>query len=131
MQINIITVLFLLLNHYICDFIYQEQKIRVTKSFSIKSLLIHTIMYSFIFSLHLLTYELITSQSIEVVSILMSVLKFMGLTFVVHTVTDYITSKMSSFYYKRDDNFNTMNIIGLDQWTHYVQIILTYYLFFG
>jgi hypothetical protein len=58
---------------------------------------------------------------------------FVFITFVLHTTTDYYTSRIVSKKFANNHygspipNFGAFSIIGFDQVLHYVQLFLTYY----
>lgn len=62
------------------------------------------------------------------------VLSFVGITFICHTATDYVTSRIVSkkfakgHYGSAIPNFGAFTIIGFDQILHYIQLFLTYYI---
>ena len=53
---------------------------------------------------------------------------FAVITFVCHTITDYITSRLSSYFWNKGDRHNTFVVIGWDQFSHIAQLLLTYQL---
>jgi len=59
---------------------------------------------------------------------------FFPITFILHTLTDYFTSKIVKYKFNKKHygsfipNFGAFTIIGLDQLLHYIQLFLTYYL---
>ncbi len=46
--------------------------------------------------------------------------------FVMHFITDYITSRITGRYYKAQKNHEFFVTIGFDQWLHYVQIFIVF-----
>jgi hypothetical protein len=65
---------------------------------------------------------------------LLDVLAFVGITFVAHTITDYITSRIVSRKFANKEfgspipNTGAFTVIGFDQVLHYIQLFGTYYL---
>lgn len=123
-----IYVFFLIITiHYLADFIAQDGKWAEGKSSSMRMLLSHTLTYSTIWFIAILAY----SQS------WMGAIWFFLITFVTHTLVDYITSRVVKRKFKSGDisgsipNTGAFSIIGLDQWIHYAQLALTYVLLFG
>ena len=51
---------------------------------------------------------------------------FALVTFLAHTITDYITSREVKKLFDKEDYHNGFVIIGIDQFLHYVQLFLTY-----
>jgi hypothetical protein len=96
------------------------------KSHSLGALLAHTILYSvlWIFPIILLLE-------------LKQTLLFILITFLSHTLTDYFTSKIVKNKYENEflkgvkyniPNTGMFSVIGFDQFLHYLQLFLTYYL---
>lgn len=44
--------------------------------------------------------------------------QFFVVTYLAHFVTDAVTSRISSYFYKKGDTHNFFVIIGFDQWLH-------------
>jgi hypothetical protein len=57
---------------------------------------------------------------------------FLGITFISHFITDYITSRIVKRKFENNEygspipNFGAFSIIGFDQVLHYTQLFLTY-----
>ena len=117
-MISLKIVLILIILHFIADFILQTDWQAKNKSTNNIALLKHTRNYSCVF----LFLYFITPLSFN------NTLSFIGVTFVLHTLTDYITSRISSYFFKKGDNHNFFVVIGADQVLHYFQLILTYYI---
>jgi hypothetical protein len=136
-------VIYLLLVHFIADFVLQTNEQASRKSTSIWYLLEHTISYSLTFWLAIGIVEGFTMKALE----------FYGITFVLHTATDYVTSRGTKKLWgnvtKWADEFTKTNyrleyvkvkhanavhnffiLIGFDQFLHFTQLMLTYYLLF-
>lgn len=108
--------------HWIADFIFQDEKWALGKSKNWADLFKHTSTYMWFWFLmwYFLPYHL--------------TLLFMVITFVAHTATDYVTSRIVSKMFKENKlgspipNLGAFTMIGFDQILHYVQLFLTYYL---
>lgn len=119
-------VIFLVVIHWVADFIFQAEKWAIGKSSSLKSLLNHTCVYSslWFFPVWIMTGDLYNS------------ILFVAITFIAHTVTDYFTSKVvakkfaNNHYGSPIPNFGAFTMIGFDQVLHYVQLILTWFILF-
>lgn len=122
---NIIEIIFILLVHWVADFIFQSDSQAKGKSKDIKLLLDHTFTYSmFWFSIVFLfgynnRFESTSWYIINTIS-------FVIITFITHTITDYFTSKLNSKLYNAGDTHNFFVSLGADQIYHYVQLFLTY-----
>ncbi len=148
-MLELYQVLGLIVIHWIADFIFQAERWAVGKSKNIISLLSHTVMYTIMFMILLFSLELIFTEvqpftllsefpfiSITDNEFIIKIIHFGSITFVLHTITDYITSKVVSRmfekkkYYTSIPSFGAFSIIGFDQVLHYVQLFLTYILVF-
>ena len=88
----------------------------------------HTFIYSMIWLVLLSFYGLFIAHdhTLEVpLYVLLVPILFALITFIIHTITDYITSREVHKYFDKKDTHNGFIIIGLDQILHYVQIYLT------
>lgn len=135
--------IYLLVVHFIADFVLQTNEQANNKSISIWYLLEHTISYSIVFWLALVIIEGFTIKSFM----------FYNITLVSHTITDYFTSKGTRHLWmkvtiwdqpvvrscfppevikKRRGNcvHNFFVLIGFDQLLHISQLLLTYYFLF-
>lgn len=120
-QISIITVIFILFIHWVADFVLQSNDMATKKSTKNSWLLAHTGCYSLVW------------LGICHILISMNVLNpwfylFAPITFVFHTIQDYITSRISSKLYKQNKIHDFFVCIGFDQFLHFVQLLITYYL---
>jgi hypothetical protein len=117
---------FIVIMHWICDFVFQAEKWSLEKSKRLAPLLKHTLTYSslWVVPVWLMTYDFIGA------------LWFSLITFLLHTITDYFTSKIVSakfeakYYGSPILNFGAFSTIGFDQVLHYIQLILTWYFIF-
>jgi len=109
--------------HWFFDFFCQTKWMAENKSDSWKALFSHTVIYSGGMIVTMYLYSLITNG----LSIDNSI--FFGLiTFVIHTLTDAVSSRYSRKAYKVKKYRVFFNIIGFDQLTHIVQLTLSYVL---
>jgi len=124
-MINIFLVLYLLLSHWIADFIFQDEKWALSKKSSFKSLLKHTI-----------TYSLVMGYLFMFVFNLFNLILFIIFAFMSHTAVDYFTSKWVGKMFSQNKlgssipNFGAFSIIGLDQLIHYIVLIFTLYILY-
>lgn len=129
---SLVEIFSIIIIHFIADFIMQDERWAVGKSKNRGALLSHTFIYSILWYIPILlllkynynlNHELIYIRS----------LKFVIITFVCHTITDYFTSKIVSKkfaegkYGSAIPNFGAFTIIGLDQCLHMIQLFTTYY----
>ena len=119
---TLLGVLYLLFAHWVADFLCQTTYMGTMKSKSNFVLLTHTLTYTtvmFIFSVFLLTL------SIENLFI------FAAVNFVFHTAQDWVTSRLTGIQFEKkiyNGWTGGFTIIGFDQFLHYCQIFITYYL---
>lgn len=115
-------VLALLILHFIADFCFQSDWMAINKSKNWKALLTHTAIYS--------------------ASFFWFGLEFVGVTFLLHTLTDAITSRITSKLWFSEDHGEGASgfrltewhmarrhwffvVIGLDQLIHYGTLLWT------
>jgi hypothetical protein len=127
---------YIIVIHFIADFIFQNEFMATNKSSSNEALLAHTIVYTIVW---VIPAGFIFAQPCDASAIgycinAVSVLAFLAITFIAHTVTDYITSRVTKKkfenkeYYALPPRMGAFAIIGLDQVLHYAQLFGTYYL---
>jgi len=117
-MINIWAVIILLFLHWLGDFVLQTDAMARGKSISTSFLLEHTAAYSLVFLM----------VCAPAVSILNSpgLVYFAPVTFVVHTIQDYFTSRINKRFIEAGENHEYYVCMGLDQLFHLIQLILTY-----
>lgn len=127
---SLAVILSIVLIHWVADFVFQDEVWAENKSKDLKPLLKHTYTYSAIW---LIVGSL--AKATGAINLEPGVLSlFVLITFVLHTVTDYFTSKIVSkrfankHYGSPIPNFGAFTVIGFDQVLHYTQLFLTYYL---
>ena len=133
-MISVSIILSIFIIHFIADFIFQDEIWAITKSKNFINLLKHTITYSFIWFIVGFIYACtFNTEELRSQAILNSIY-FFCITFVAHTITDYFTSKVTSYLYSKGKygssipNLGFFTMIGFDQVLHYIQLFLTYYL---
>ena len=134
-MINYSTLIAIFLIHWIADFIFQSHNMAINKSKSNYWLTLHVGTYSF---LTLISWIWIVPTKHST-----NYLFFFLFVFATHWITDFITSRISGYYFKKNDyNFsarkptnlfvgvcqhNGFVTIGFDQILHYLQLLLAYY----
>ena len=99
---NFLTIIWM---HFIADFLFQTDKMAINKSTSNKWLAIHICAYTPIF--FLIGW------------------KFALLNGLCHFVTDYFTSKATSYLWKKEKRHWFFTVIGFDQAIHMTTLYLT------
>lgn len=119
---TLIEIFSILLIHWFADFVLQTDKQAKGKSKNWIDLLSHTIIYSctwILLPLILLCFNIIVSHKI---------IYLIPITFVLHTLTDYFTSRLNSKLWSKNKVHLFFVSVGFDQILHYLQLFLTYYL---
>jgi fatty acid desaturase len=123
----------LIIIHYIADFMFQTENQALGKSKSYSKLISHTFTYTVVFFVLLILIGFGVNLVMGYKYIFIS-LWFFLITFITHTVIDYVTSKITSKKFEKKEfytgipNFGAFSIIGLDQVAHYATLFATYYL---
>jgi hypothetical protein len=105
--------------HWVGDFLFQTFKMATNKSKDNYQLFIHVLVYSSVWLVGLFFYSV------------MQVAVFFVITFIFHFYLDYITSRWTSSLHKKEKFYGFpafFSVIGLDQFFHYAQLILTFIL---
>ena len=120
---NLIEIFSIIIIHWIADFIFQDEKWALGKSKNWNDLLAHTSIYSLIwFTIAIFIFPM------------EKCLIFWISTLILHTITDYFTSRIVSKKFAKQEygsaipNIGAFSWIGFDQVLHYIQLFLTYYL---
>jgi hypothetical protein len=120
-------VLLILLVHWFADFVCQTDTQAKNKSTNIWALLDHTLSYTMIWFLALLSIDTFTNITTDDWAFMPNCAQtFLIITFLAHTVTDYFTSRLNTYLWKKGDVHNFFVSIGFDQLLYYVQLLITY-----
>lgn len=128
----------LIVIHYIADFMFQTEEMALGKSKSFLILLKHTFVYTGIFYIAFVFWIVINGEFLgynifKDVTITDKIILFFPITFLCHTVIDYVSSKITARKFEKKEfytgipNMGAFSIIGLDQVFHYGTLFLTYY----
>ena len=91
--------------HFIADFVLQSDWMAINKSTRMVPLFVHISVYTSVMMIFGWKFALANGAA--------------------HLVTDFFTSRGSSFFYKRKQNHWFFVVIGFDQLVHQVTLILT------
>jgi len=100
-----ITLLIIVWFHFVADFIFQTDKIAKGKSTSNIVLATHVSIYSLLFFLLSWKYAVVNA--------------------ILHFITDYITSRLTTYYWSKNNRRAFFITIGADQAVHLTCLILT------
>jgi hypothetical protein len=115
-------VLFFLFVHWIADFVLQSDKMALNKSTSNYWLGLHVTVYSLATIVLWAGLFLLTGLHVSFIQYVEACLAL----FIMHFITDYITSRITGKYYRAKKNHEFFVTIGFDQWLHYVQIFTVF-----
>ena len=117
----------IIITHWVADFIFQAEEWALGKSKALEPLIKHTATYSALWFIP--TYAMYGD--------IISSMYFVSVTFMLHTATDYVTSRIVSKKFDKGHlgskipNFGAFSIIGFDQVLHYLQLIGLWYMVYG
>ena len=120
-MISIQIILAMLVFHWIADFVCQSNYMAINKSKSWTALLVHTGTYTVVTGLLWLTYS-----ALAIVYVDSRFLLALLVTFLAHTATDAVTSRITSYLWVKKQRWLFFVTIGADQILHYTQLLLTY-----
>ena len=106
--------------HWIADFICQTDKQAKNKSKSLLALIGHTFIYSVVFGIASCFFLNYTNPIVPTI--------FFGITFITHTLIDFVTSKINSKLYSSGKTHWFFTSIGFDQFLHLSILMGTYLL---
>lgn len=108
-------IIFILLIHFLGDFVLQTNEQAKKKSTDSEFLFYHVIMYSFIWLIA--SYVFLGFRG---------AIAFTIITFICHFITDYITSRINKGFFEKGDMHNGFIGIGFDQVLHYIQLLVIF-----
>lgn len=126
----ILNIIYILVTHFVSDFIMQTNEMAKGKSTSIKWLTLHIISYFKGFIWSAVLYFIISSFIFQTVISAWLLIGYCLLNAGLHWVTDYFTSKQTAKLWAQQKVHEFFVMIGLDQLIHATCLILTYYFIF-
>ena len=111
----------LMFGHWVGDFICQTNWMAMGKSKRMVPLVAHVAVYTLVVTLF--ACVAVDWEGKEWWS--MSILLFAASNAGLHLVVDFITSRISSYFYSKKDMHKFFITIGFDQYLHFVSIVLT------
>ena len=121
-MLSILTVMTILTIHRIADFILQTDEQAKGKSTSNQALIEHTFTYSLVWFLLAMIYVIKNLESYNIFDAFL----FFFITFVAHTITDYVTSRVNKTLWQKGRVHDFFVSVGFDQLLHFGQLFLTY-----
>lgn len=112
----------ILLIHWYSDFVLQTRHMATRKSESNYYLTFHVSVYSISTIFSWLVLFLMFNVDFTMFGLFLSFL----LIFSTHWVTDYLTSRQTSKYYKAQKFYEFFNVVGFDQWLHFASLFIIY-----
>jgi len=119
MLISLPLIIVLLLTHWYGDFFLQTDWMALNKSINNDALAAHVGVYTLILFLGIFLFRLGGDPS--------NILLFAIVNGVIHFDVDFLTSRWSSYLYKKGDRHNFFVVVGLDQTIHFLTLFITAY----
>ena len=135
---TLIEIFIILIVHWIADFWLQTDKQAKGKSKNWNDQLNHTITYSLVWlfiggCIYLQQFKPYNPEHNKIMNVYWNHwiprgMLFVLITFIIHTITDYFTSRLNSKLWQKGEVHYFFVAIGGDQILHYIQLFLTYQL---
>lgn len=127
MDLNIIIAI--CFTHFLADFVAQTHKQAIGKSKNWGDLLSHTLTYTFTWVGLWFILGLFSEQFHNIVYDI-KWLYFLIVTFIHHTMTDFVTSRINSKLWEKKQVHKFFVGVGADQFIHYSQLFITFEILF-
>ena len=114
-------ILLILFMHTVADFVFQSDEVAKGKSSDNRILVMHVLTYSWV----MLIPAGILASSLSRVGLEVFAL-WIGVNAFLHFATDYVSSRMTSHYYKNENRHMFFVTIGFDQFAHMAALLCTY-----
>lgn len=114
--------------HFFGDFLLQDDWMATNKSTSWYALLCHTGTYAttmFVGFFGIFAFAVPNPDDLALLG--QMALMAAGVTFVAHTLTDAVTSRITSYLWKQERRHDFFVVIGFDQLLHAAQLFPTWY----
>ena len=113
-------ILVLLAIHWLADFKLQSHWMATNKSKRNVVLFLHVAVYTSIWAVFLIIYKFGKDEVNDPTLWFL----FIAITFSVHFIQDWVTSRITSKLYAKEEYHWFFCVIGIDQWLHYVQLLV-------
>lgn len=118
-------VFYIILSHWVADFLFQSRWMAVEKCSNIKALISHVAIYTITMAIMLSSANIFNNDN--KLSLFLFWIIINGL---LHFATDFCTSKITKRLYVLDNKHLFFAMIGFDQVIHYGCLLYTYALIF-
>lgn len=127
MIISLTETLIILFIHWFADFVLQTHWQATNKSKNNEALTEHVFSYAlcWIAPIGIMLYS---DNTFSGMGCIVFGFIFAMITYLCHWVTDYVTSRVNSKLWAKGDVHNFFVSVGFDQFLHFVQLLVTYYL---
>ena len=123
---ELIEIMAIIVIHWIADFVMQTDEQAKGKSSSMFHLMGHMIYYSLAWYVFGMAYAFYLGDEYQPDHVAC----FVAITFVIHAIQDYFTSRLNTYLWNKGDVHNFFVSVGFDQVLHYGQLFATYYWLF-
>lgn len=112
--------LYVLLIHFFADFVIQTDDQARLKSTDDKWLMYHAEVYTLIWFIAIIAIHDFTHFDTW------KTMEFCMITFILHSITDFCTSRIGKPFWEKKDYHNGFVVVGFDQLLHYLQLYYTF-----
>ena len=119
--------IYILIVHWLLDFVFQTTEEAANKSKSFKVLTSHTQTYAAGWGVFLIAHFIFNANF--TFDVFTDISWFIVTTFITHTLIDFFTSKLTAKLFAKQDYHNFFVVVGFDQILHYLQLWFTFKLF--
>lgn len=120
--ITVPLILSLLFLHFLGDFIFQSHQMSTNKSKIFGWLFLHVLVYTMVVTFGLSAADFFFDWGMRGKSLL----PFWGITFLLHIIIDFWTSRATSALWHKQQWHWFFVVIGVDQFLHYACLICAY-----
>lgn len=114
--------------HWLGDFVFQSDRMAKDKAHNVLTLLSHVFTYGsiLIFAAPIIFF-LLVGFSGSPGNVAAYMLLFLAINIIAHGVTDFFTSKVTSYFFGQKQIHNFFVTIGFDQMLHGLALLTSYY----
>lgn len=121
---SILSICLLLSLHVFADLFFQSDEKIKKKSLNIWKIFEHSLFYTVIVSLGLYLISLTDLYEIKINNLFY----FSMIIFCSHLIIDYLTSKVTGYFWETRKRYDFLLAYFLDQYTHYIILFVSYYI---